>query len=89
MPTKLKSYALHYIEGVAASAANGGIAALAAIVGPAVVNATGIAHVLTLTPHQLAATFAGGAALSAFDYFRKHPFPVDEPDPAPGPATPA
>jgi hypothetical protein len=77
---KLRSYTAHYIEGTAASAINGGIAAIAGIVGPAAVNALG-AHVAPLTPHQLVATFAGGASMAALSYFRAHPIPVDAPDP--------
>ena len=87
MNPKLKSYATHYAEGVLASAFNGGVAALAAIVGPAAATAVGVA-VPALSPHQIGATFAGGAALSAFNYFRAHPFPVDEPDSPAGAAEP-
>lgn len=78
MNPKFKSYATHYIEGTAASAFNGGVAAIAGIVGPAAVNAVG-AHVTPLTPHQLFATFAGAAVMSAISYFKANPIPVETP----------
>ena len=67
-------YSKHYVFGLATAAFNGGIAAIAAIVGPSVAGAVGVT-VPSLSPHQVAATFAGGCALAAFNYFKAHPLP--------------
>lgn len=77
-----KSYAIHYAKGLVASAANGAVVAIGAIVGPATMNALGVA-VASLTPHQVLAAGIGGAIISGLGYLKAHPFPVDNPDGTP------
>lgn len=79
MNPKFKSYAVHYIEGALASAFNGGIAALAGVVGPAVGRLLSTVNIPDLTPNQLLSTFAGAAIGSAIMYFKANPLPVDSP----------
>lgn len=75
-----KAFAVHYLKGAAASAFNGGVTALSALVGTAGAHALG-ANVSELDVRQIAFTFVGSAAVAALLYFKAHPIPVDAPSP--------
>lgn len=75
-----QDYAMHYAKGLAASAANGAVAGVAAILGPPAANALRPVNIPALTPHQLLAVALGGFAMGAFNYLHAHPFPVEDPD---------
>ena len=78
--TQLKAFLAHYLRGAAASAFNGGVTALSALIGTAGAHSLG-AKCEELSPVQVIYTFLGSAGVAALLYFKANPLPVDAPIP--------
>ena len=74
----MKKIVIHYLYGLFAAAWNGGIGAVAGILGIDGASMTGVAgdaHILNL--HEMIAAFGGAFILNAIFWLKAHPLPDD------------
>lgn len=67
----------HYVFGLLASSWNGGISAVAGILGIGVANVSGIPDVHVLNGSEMASVFAGAFLLHAVMWLKTHPVPTE------------
>ena len=86
----MKTYLAHYLIGTAASAFNGGVAAVSGVFGPQLARLAGATaqNAPDLTPNQLWGMFWGASLASAIMYFKAHPLPVIDPNARPSVSEP-
>jgi uncharacterized membrane protein YeaQ/YmgE (transglycosylase-associated protein family) len=81
---KLRKTVVHYVLGLLAASWNGGIGAVAGIVGIAGANLTGvITDVRMLNGHEMLSAFIGAFILHAIMWLKAHPLPEDLKDSEP------
>ena len=91
IPPKLLNAAKHYILGLLAASWNGGIGAVAGILGIAGVSTAGVENVHVLNAREMGAAFVGAFVLNAVMWLKSHPIPekMDETNPPiPAPKVP-
>lgn len=70
--------ARHYLLGLFSASWNGGIGAVATILGIDVAAMTGATtESRVLNPHEMGSAFVGGFVVSGFLWLRAHPLPED------------
>lgn len=75
-PSKLRLAFRHYLLGFLSAAWNGGIGALATILGVDTVSITGISQeVRILNGHEMISAFVGGMLLAGVMWLKNHPLP--------------
>lgn len=74
---KIKSAIKHYLFGLFASSWNGGIAAVAGILGIGAASMSGIQGVHILNWKEMASAFAGAFVLHAVMWLKAHPIPTE------------
>ena len=74
---KIKSAVRHYIWGLLASSWNGGIAAVAGILGIGAASMSGVTDVHILNVKEMASAFAGAFVLHAVMWLKSHPIPTE------------
>lgn len=84
-PDKIKSAIKHYLFGLFASSWNGGVAAVAGILGIGAVSMSGVADVHVLNWKEMASAFGGAFVLHAVMWLKAHPIPTEVPTDAPAP----
>lgn len=74
---KIKSAIRHYLFGLFASSWNGGIAAVAGILGIGAASMSGVADIHVLNWKEMGAAFGGAFVLHAIMWLKSHPIPTE------------
>ena len=77
MNPKILSAIRHYLAGLIASSWNGGIGAVAGILGIDAVAMSGATQTHVLNWHEMLAAFGGAFVLHAIMWLKSHPLPED------------